>query len=84
MIGAELMQERKGELTVHVAVNNKAVTEIQQDRDLEKDFRSLIVKFISDNYPTYRFYSNTIHIFDRQNDIQYYGKLPEDPKVCSL
>lgn len=84
MIGAELLKPRSGELVVHVAINDKAITEIQKDRDLEKEFQSLVVKFVSDNYSKYRFYSNSIRVFQRQNDIQYYGQMPKDPKILFM
>jgi len=81
MIGSEILQPRSGELIVHVGINDKAIIEIQQDRELEKEFQNLVIKFVSDNYLKYRFYSNSIRAFQRQNDIQYYGEMPKDPKV---
>ena len=79
MLLGEEIQPRKGELITHIAINDRALDEILAT--LEKEFRNLICKFISDNFPKYRFYNNTIRAFERKNDIQYYGKLPKDPRV---
>jgi len=82
MLLGEEIQPRKGELITHIAINDRALDEILAT--LEKEFRNLICKFISDNFPKYRFYNNTIRAFERKNDIQYYGKLPKDPRVIFL
>lgn len=77
----EKIQPRKGEIITHIAINNRALDEILSQSDLEKEFRNLVCKFISDNFPKYRFYGKTIRVFERKNDIQFYGNLPKDTKV---
>lgn len=82
MIGRELTQTRKSELICHVAANGQVLDEVSQsESDVQKEFRILLNKFLSDNYKEYRFYSNKMKRFERRNQSeQYYGQLPEDPK----
>ena len=82
MCGNQLLTPRKSEIICHVATNEQVLTEIDEsDNDVKKDFRQLLTKFISDNYPNYRFYSNKMKKFERKNHPdQYYGNLPDDTK----
>ena len=86
MCGNQLLTPRKSEIICHVATNEQVLTEIDQsDSDVKKDFRQLLTKFISDNYPNYRFYSNKMKKFERKNHPdQYYGNLPDDTKQLFL
>ena len=86
MCGNQLLTPRKSEIICHVATNEQVLTEIDEsDSDVKKDFRQLLTKFISDNYPNYRFYSNKMKKFERKNHPdQYYGNLPDDTKQLFL
>ena len=78
-----LLTPRKGELIAHVGINDKAIDEIlnDPDPDLEKEFRKLLFKFVADNFTDYRFYSNTVQRFRRQNDVQFYGDILDNLQV---
>ena len=86
MCGNQLLNPRKSEIICHVATNERVLNEIDDsDSDVKKDFRQLLTKFISDNYPNYRFYSNKMKKFERKNHPdQYYGNLPTDTKELFL
>ena len=86
MCGNQLLTPRKSEIICHVATNEQVLNEIDEsDSDVKKDFRQLLTKFISDNYPNYRFYSNKMKKFERKNHPdQYYGNLPDDTKQLFL
>ena len=86
MCGNQLLNPRKSEIICHVATNERVLSEIDDsDSDVKKDFRQLLTKFISDNYPNYRFYSNKMKKFERKNHPdQYYGNLPADTKELFL